>query len=382
MYYIVPFIVKNNGTQKVKKVVYYYKVKVKVPVVKTEPVISPDAIITTPDAITVPAEDTKEQEYKSVSFRVQAVAKQLMPGEASQRISLKIPMDPENDRLEEVKLYKVELYSGNACIIRNYRKNRKRVVWGKEDVKAPEISGLVKKNSRSNNAISKEIYMQVYADQLDEYSFKKYIQVKDNRAGKIKVQLDFSEVDLKKEGIYKVKIRAKDRAGNVAKAYTWISLMLPGSAEQIADDILGKITKESDSDVTKVRAIYRYVKTNFRYAESAERGSWREAGLNAARYRSGDCYSYYAFVRLLCVRAKIPCIRVGREGTGYHHWWDLVCVNGMWYHVDATPRLNGGEFCLMTDSQLDGYRREGSSPFIHTKSCYPKVAQTKISPDP
>lgn len=384
------FVVKNCGDEKVKKIVYSYKVKIKVPDTKQDVVITQDAIIVSEGAVGEPGgqqeeeagEQTEEQEYKMITCRVQSVVKNILPGESSERIALKIPMDIENDMLEEVELYKTELYSGNACTIHNYRKDRERVVWAKEDVTAPEISGFVNKNSINKNALCNDVYMQVYADQIKEYNFRKYITVTDNRADVVKVQLDFSQVDLKREGIYKVRILAQDKAGNIAKTYTRIQLLIPGSAETIADDILGKIVNKGDSDITKARAIYRYIKGHCNYSERRERGTWRNVALNAFRYHAGDCYSYYAMVRLLCTRAKIPCIKIAREGTDYRHWWNLVYVSGAWYHLDTTPRAVGGEFCLMTDSQLDGYNRGNYNPFVHSKDWYPQVSEERISPDP
>lgn len=416
------FLVKNNGADKIKKAVYSYKVTVKVPMEESS-VITQEAItvsegavtgeedqnsvgmqgadtvsegavtgpeeegqkpVVTQEAITVSEGAVAELEkvkYKTVTYDVKSVVKDVQPGKCSERIQLKIPVESENQIIKKVTLCRMELYSGNACSIHNYKTGREKVEWARKDVTAPVIYGFVNTNSVNKNVYCKDVFMQIYSDQLSGYKFKNYIKVADNRTGIVKVQLDLSPVDLGKEGFYKVRVSAQDKAGNTAETYTWIQLLIPGSAEAIADDILPRITRQGDSDVTKARAIYSYIRGNCHYSESGGKGNWRNIALNAFRYRSGDCYSFYSMARLLCTRAQIPCISITREG-GYHHWWDLVYVNGGWYHFDTTPRASGGSFCLMTDSQMAGYNREGSNPFTHTKEFYPKVSEYAISSNP
>lgn len=416
------FVVKNYGADRVKKAVYTYEVILKVPVEEEAFVVTPDAVTRTeePDAVVAPDEVTgtegtnvmvtqgavvepenpgvivtpdavtvsegaigkpEDKKYKITSFLLETAVKDIQPGECSRRIQLEIPLESEQQTIKKVTLRRMELYSGNARTIHNYKTGREKSGWAGEDRKAPVIYGFVNTDSVNKNPFCKDVLLQIYSDRFSRYPFQNYIKVVDDRAGVVKVQLDFSAVDFGKEGFYKLRISAQDEAGNTAKTYTWIQLLIPGSAEAIVDDILPRILRNGDSDVTKARAIYRYIRGNCHYSESGGKGDFRRIAANALRYRSGDCYSFYSMARLLCVRAEIPCISITREG-GYHHWWDLVYVNGGWYHFDTTPRAAGGSFCLMTDGQMAGYSREGANPFTHTKEFYPKVSERVISPNP
>ena len=49
----------------------------------------------------------------------------------------------------------------------------------------------------------------------------------------------------------------------------------------------------------------------------------------------------------------MPNIMVTRASDG-DHFWNLVNVDGTWYHFDATPRRTGGRWCLVTTGTLRG----------------------------
>jgi hypothetical protein len=59
------------------------------------------------------------------------------------------------------------------------------------------------------------------------------------------------------------------------------------------------------------------------------------------------------------------------------HFWSLVSVDGgeTWYHFDATPRIGGGDFCLITDEALDEYSVNHKNSHNRDKSLYPATPE-------
>lgn len=194
--------------------------------------------------------------------------------------------------------------------------------------------------------------------------------------------MDTSRINWEKDGIYKVKYTAVDKAGNKATAWAKIQIFVTGTAEQIADSALASITEKNWSDEKKCRAIYQYVQKRCTYVGTGPHSNWRAAAVKGLRYQSGDCYTYYSMAKLLLTRAGIPNITVTRYPSydGYRHWWNLTWVKNGWYHIDTTPRPNRPNFCLMTDAQLQHF--SSGSTFRYQTKQYPKRATKKISKNP
>ena len=150
----------------------------------------------------------------------------------------------------------------------------------------------------------------------------------------------------------------------------------------MADDVLSEIIQPNWSDTRKARAIYAFVKNHCSYVDNGSRSDWRTVGLNGIRYQTGDCYMFYAVSRLLLTRAGIPNIMISRYPVyhGAHHYWNLVYVQGGWYHFDTTPRVRKGYFCLVTDKQLFGY--SSGYTFQFKRNAYPARATKTISRNP
>jgi len=127
----------------------------------------------------------------------------------------------------------------------------------------------------------------------------------------------------------------------------------------MADQVLRRIIKKNWPDKKKAKAIYRYVRGRCGYVQNAAHRDWRVTALHGLRYQSGDCYTYYSVSRLLLTRAGISNVMIKRYPAprGMRHYWNLVYVNGGWYHFDTTPRQRRAVFCLWTDAQLSAYSR-------------------------
>lgn len=278
--------------------------------------------------------------------------------------------------IENMELVKIKLYSLNALQIYDAKEDSYSIEWGYDRSK-PKIYGMVGEKSYS----SQDVYQVFYSDRKDSSDFTRFVKAVDNKDGKLKVSADTGKIDWKKPGIYKIYYTAVDKAGNKAKAWARVRVVVKGGPEEIADTVLARIIKDGWSDTEKARAIYNYVCNNVSYIENGRRGDWRNEGASSLSFRSGDCYSYYCASRLLLSRAGIPNIMVRRypESPGNNHWWNLVYVQGGWYHFDTTPRLRRGYFCLMTDAQMHLY---SAYTFSFIDRLYPPRAKKAISRNP
>ena len=242
------------------------------------------------------------------------------------------------------------------------------------DITPPVFSGLLKKKSMCNG----EPYLICYSDRVESFDFKKFATATDDVDGKVKVKVNLSEVNTEKSGVYKVKYTAADKAGNIAKSWAKVKIVVPGTPEEAADDVLKKIIKKSWSNTKKAKAIYRYVRNHMSYS-SAKHKDWRQAGLDGIRYGTGDCVTYWGISRLLLTRAGVPNVTINRYPVinGSMHYWNLVYVQKGWYHYDTTPRSSGKTYLLLTDEQM--WAKESGLTFAFKKSLYPKRATKKIS---
>jgi len=137
-------------------------------------------------------------------------------------------------------------------------------------------------------------------------------------------------------------------------------LQIPSEAEKselhktvdaMADTVLSEVIDDSMGERQKAEAIYHWVKGHLRANGYSPVGDWVSAAWDGLRKRHGDCYTYYATAAELLNRAGFRTIEVIRS-TDNNHYWNLVEVDGEWYHFDAFPRLAGGEYCLLTDKEI------------------------------
>ncbi len=281
------------------------------------------------------------------------------------------------NRVHSYKLIKIELYTGKALYVYDAIKDTYTLKWGTKDITAPKFSGLLKKKSVSGD--NGDAYRTYYSDKKNQYNFKQFVRAKDDRDSKVKIAVNTDKINWKKTGKYKIYYTAKDSSGNKTTTWAYVQVIVPGTAESAADQVLRSITKSGWSDERKARAIYRYVKGHLAYVHNAAHVQWRAAALKALRYQTGDCYTYYATCRLLLTRAGIPNVMIRRYPVpgGQRHFWNLTYVSGGWYHLDTTPRRRDARFCLWTDAQLHSY--SSGYTFRFHASWYPARAKKRIA---
>ncbi len=201
----------------------------------------------------------------------------------------------------------------------------------------------------------------------------------DNVDGVLAVDIDTSEVDTKTAGAYSVTYTVTDRAGNQSESSS--TVYVAGDQRtilySIADGILAQITNQGMTPREKAWAIYTWVSTNIRYSTSTSylMGNYVEGALSGFRIRSGNCFIYYAVSDVLLERAGITSTEIQRNVPGRPHYWNLVFINGAWYHFDACPHYSNYPLTsfLLTDAQVKEYSSRCVDYYSFDPSLYPRT---------
>jgi transglutaminase-like putative cysteine protease len=121
--------------------------------------------------------------------------------------------------------------------------------------------------------------------------------------------------------------------------------------DENVNTILGSIIKPNMTDDEKLFAIHQYILDNVEYDSTLT----RYTAYDALYYGSSVCQGYALLMDKMLEKAYIKTIIIDGsipEGT---HAWNLVSLNGIWYHVDATnDDVNENMFYLETDQFMQG----------------------------
>ncbi len=91
---------------------------------------------------------------------------------------------------------------------------------------------------------------------------------------------------------------------------------------------------EHKSDYEKVKHIYEYVITHTDYNMAARDN---QNILSVMVYGESVCLGYARTVQYLLAYVGVSsAIVIGTDASGENHAWNLVCIDGSYYHVDAT----------------------------------------------
>ena len=140
----------------------------------------------------------------------------------------------------------------------------------------------------------------------------------------------------------------------------------------IADSILEWL--KCDNDVETARAIFNWVHTNVYYQTIGHSQTYEEAAYMGFTKKTGDCYVYFSCAKMLLDRAEIPNLMVKRYPVKKSaHFWNLVQLDGKWYHCDATVYKDHPEMYFMcTDDEI------GDKYHQFDKSLYPERATKEV----
>ena len=101
--------------------------------------------------------------------------------------------------------------------------------------------------------------------------------------------------------------------------------------------------------------IFDWANRNIGYTGTSDKSDWTIAAMDGFNTHTGDCYTYYAVCRAMLDVAGIENVRVERSPvTTSPHYWNLIKINGQWYHCDACDFADTTGYVFMQiDSELD-----------------------------
>ena len=121
--------------------------------------------------------------------------------------------------------------------------------------------------------------------------------------------------------------------------------------EEAAQQILGKIPSGADS-YTVVKSLYEYIILNTDYGEKTK----DHQNISSVLLDNVSvCNGYAKTLQFLLNKKGIPCIVVNGSARG-NHAWNIVCIDGEYYHVDATwgdPSYNTDSDRAIPAAQID-----------------------------
>lgn len=230
-----------------------------------------------------------------------------------------------------------------------------------EDTEAPVIHG----------AVDLKIFIGA------SVSYKKNVTVTDNCEEGLTLTVDTSGVNTNAEGLYPVTYTARDAAGNTASATVTLSVVPRvydiNEVNAIADSVIAGIITPEMGDRDKITAIYNYVKNHVTYINSSEKGNYVRAAYEGLVDGKGDCYVFASTSKVLLTRAGITNMDIEKIPTRTLHYWNLVFVDGGWYHFDTTPRKDRPVILMWTDAQLMDFSAKHNNCHNYDHSAYPPV---------
>lgn len=72
-------------------------------------------------------------------------------------------------------------------------------------------------------------------------------------------------------------------------------------------------------------------------------------------YGVGDGRTYAQVYAALCNQAGLECIVITGTRAGEPWYWNFVCCDGIYYHVDLLDSRQAGEFAFRQDDDMSGY---------------------------
>ncbi|HIU44122.1 MAG TPA: S-layer homology domain-containing protein [Candidatus Ventrousia excrementavium] len=136
---------------------------------------------------------------------------------------------------------------------------------------------------------------------------------------------------------------AGEPAGSLGVYYLWdVSSSEPGSSEEVqamAEDIAAEVVTSGMSDYEAAKALHDYLVLNCAYDMHYYSGNIPAesyTAYGALANGTAVCAGYAKAYQALLEAVGIPCEYVTGYGNGGSHAWNLVQIDGEWYHVDAT----------------------------------------------
>lgn len=215
-------------------------------------------------------------------------------------------------------------------------------------------------------------------------SYKKGITVTDNIDEDVELQVDAADVDLSKVGVYEVRYKAVDAAGNEATALAKVHVepvsvdnitedLVNAEADKILDSLFGDAAG-SMSEYDKAKKIYDWCHERIAYLDGTPKTDWVQGAYRGLVERKGDCYVYAMTAKCLLTRAGITNKDIEKIPTPTTmHYWNLIDIGEGWHHFDTCRRVDGSTFFYKTDAELMSYSNSHDGTHNYDRSRYPDI---------
>lgn len=201
----------------------------------------------------------------------------------------------------------------------------------------------------------------IYLELGAAVSYKNGVKVTDKQDGELTYEVDPGNFSSKNPGRYTVLYSAQDSDGN--KLIMPRTIVVESHVGQLvrekAQEVLDQIIKPGMTRDEKIYAVFLKVKNYVWYSGNSDKSSVENGAYEGFTKWAGDCYTYYAMVRVMLDLLEIPNVEVARIGGTSNHWWNLVQFeDGKYYHVDATPhRITQMVHFKMTETVISNYTK-------------------------
>ena len=216
--------------------------------------------------------------------------------------------------------------------------------------------------------------------QGDTISYTSNVTVTDDYDKNPTLEVDTSEVNPDKRGIYNITYIATDASGNKATATTTIQIKsmviaaaTEGTVNKMADDILVEIITPGMSQLEQARAVFNWVVYNITYSESAGIDDLLSAAYKGMYNRVGDCTVKQKTAEVMLNRLGIKNMEIEKIRDTRGHYWLLIDVGEGWYHYDPNAQLDGSLIFYWHDADLWEYSNTHGNTHNYDKSKYPTI---------
>ena len=219
-----------------------------------------------------------------------------------------------------------------------------------DKTKGPVISG----------AENKSVYVG------ESITYRDGITVEDDIDPNPVLEIDNSQVDLDKPGVYPLSYSATDSCGRTAtvtvnvhveeKPANMVSLE---QLHALADEKLETILDEDMSEIERVFAIFRFSRLAVPWIRTGSHDSEVDQALSGLQGNPGDCYTHAVVLKVLLERAGFIIEMVEKKNETGTHYWVMINLDGQWYHMDPSP-IYIKQYCafLSTTEELMEYARK------------------------
>lgn len=160
-------------------------------------------------------------------------------------------------------------------------------------------------------------------------------------------------------------------------------------AEVEADQIISRIITPKMTEDEKEKAIHNYIIKNTKYDvenyrnNTIPRESYSPYGVLVLG--CGVCQGYAEATQMLCTKAGLQCLVIHGEAYSEGNWgghaWNLIKINGVWYHLDTTwddPYPDRGRevqynYFNLTDQEIGTNHRWDKSKYPAATTHYKNV---------